>query len=87
VLLKDIRLTASGRAVIPIQKFTTKLNSEGRTSAFYGYYDIGLLYTCFVKKLPASISFVNIGCSVCSCVLRRRQCTAVTMHTDSGKFY
>jgi len=28
LLLKDRRLPASGRAVIPIQKFRTKLNSE-----------------------------------------------------------
>jgi hypothetical protein len=51
LLLKDIRLPASGSAVIPIRKFTTKLNSEGRTSAFPGHYDIGLLCSCYVKNL------------------------------------
>jgi hypothetical protein len=70
LLLKDRRLPASGSELIPIQKFTTKLNLERRTSAFSGHYDIGLLCSCYVKNLRASITFANIGCSVCSYVLR-----------------
>ena len=51
LLLQDRRLPASGSAVIRIQKFTTKLNSERRTSAFSGHYDIGLLSSFYVKNL------------------------------------
>jgi hypothetical protein len=84
-LLKDRRLPASGRAVIPIQ--FTRLSSEGRTSAFSGPYDIGLLCSCYVKNLRASITFANIGCSVCSCLLRSSRYMALKTHTDSGKYW
>ena len=69
-LLKERRLSAPGRAVIPVQKFTAKLNSEERTSAFCGHYDIGHFCSCYVKNLRASITFANIGSSVCTCLLR-----------------